>query len=483
MAGLSAGRDDLAVFLRPQVVRVSLWAVLGAWVARRLFRLLLLIVRSPAAMVGLVLVAAFVAGWRLMHPALPLGLLGGLLAGLVMWRVRWPGSFALHVGEWGRSWWRGAWVYRRRWAVAMDTVGLTKNRHGTDYLPVLLRVRSNRWMDKVTVRMLPGQRVQDFVDIADRLRHTFGAHDCRVRSMRSAHQVQLWLLVRDPLDALVVPFPPAASLAAGLPVAVGEDGTPWLLRLLGNHVLIVGATGAGKSGVLWCIIAALAGFIRAGVVKVWAVDPKGGMELAFGRPLFDRFAYGNPNTPGGYEASLAALLEDAVAEMRRRAERLMGVTRLHTPTAAEPLLVILVDEIAALTGWITDRTMKKRIDSALSLLLTQGRAVGVVVVGAIQDPRKDVIPQRDLFTIRIGLRVNEADHVRLTLGSDAYNRGAACERIPDTLHGVGYVAQDGIPDPARVRFAWHSDEHIAQLVDPDPVVVMGPVLALVGEVA
>ena len=49
-----------------------------------------------------------------------------------------------------------------------------------------------------------------------------------------------------------------------------------------------------------------------------------------------------------------------------------------------------------------DRTTKKRIDSALSLLLAEGRAVGVVVVGAIQDPRKDVIPQRDLFPVRVG---------------------------------------------------------------------------------
>ena len=133
--------------------------------------------------------------------------------------------------------------------------------------------------------------------------------------------------------------------------------------------------------------------------------------------------------------------------------------------------MLLIDEIAALTGWITDRTMRKRIDSALSLLLTQGRAVGVVVVGAIQDPRKDVIPQRDLFTIRIGLRVNEAEHVRLSLGSDAYNRGAACELIPDTLPGVAYVAQDGIPDPVRVRFAWHTDDDIAQLVAPPAAVV------------
>jgi hypothetical protein len=35
------------------------------------------------------------------------------------------------------------------------------------------------------------------------------------------------------------------------------------------------------------------------------------MELAFGRPLFDRFAHGSANLPGRYENGLAALLEDA----------------------------------------------------------------------------------------------------------------------------------------------------------------------------
>jgi DNA segregation ATPase FtsK/SpoIIIE, S-DNA-T family len=195
------------------------------------------------------------------------------------------------------------------------------------------------------------------------------------------------------------------------------------------------------------------------------------MELSAGRPLFDRFAYGDATTSLGYETALAELLEDAVAEIRRRADRLRGHTRLHTPTVAEPLIVVIIDELAALTAWITDRTMRKRIDSALSLLLSQGRAVGVVVVGALQDPRKDVIPQRDLFPIRVGLAVCEAEHVRLSLGTDAHNRGAHCELIPDTLPGVAYVAIDGIPDPIRVRFAWHPDDTIAQLVGP-PAAVM-----------
>ena len=97
--------------------------------------------------------------------------------------------------------------------------------------------------------------------------------------------------------------------------------------------------------------------------------------------------------------------------MRRRQDRLRGVTRLHQPSTAEPLIVLVVDELAALTGWVTDRTAKKRIEAALGLLLSQGRAVGVVVVGAVQDPRKDVLPMRDLFPTRIALRLNEAEQV------------------------------------------------------------------------
>ena len=66
----------------------------------------------------------------------------------------------------------------------------------------------------------------------------------------------------------------------------------------------------------------------SGLVKLWVVDPKGGMELAAGRPLFDRFAYGDAATSLGYETALAVLLEDAVAEMR--AARRLAAHPLHT---------------------------------------------------------------------------------------------------------------------------------------------------------
>src|SRR3712207_3330465 len=85
-------------------------------------------------------------------------------------------------------------------------------------------------------------------------------------------------------------------------------------------------------------------------------------------------------------------------------------------------------------------------------------------------PAMPVIPQRDLFPIRVSLAGNEAEHVRLSLGTGAHHRGPDCELIPHTLPGVACVAVDGLPDPVRVRFAWCADDDVAQLVTPpDPV--------------
>ena len=152
--GLSVARADQPARIVPEIVRVSLWAVFGLWLARRLGRLLLLILRSPTAMVTITVAVLATLGWQLVHPALPLGVAGGLLAGLVVWRVRWPDSFTRHVRCRVRGWVRGCWIYRVRWTAAMDTAGLLVARHGTDYVPPLLAVRSTGSVDRVTVQML-----------------------------------------------------------------------------------------------------------------------------------------------------------------------------------------------------------------------------------------------------------------------------------------------------------------------------------------
>jgi S-DNA-T family DNA segregation ATPase FtsK/SpoIIIE len=320
--------------------------------------------------------------------------------------------------------------------------------------------------------MLPGQTMEDWAEAAPRLAQTFNAVECRVRSIKGSRQeLLLWFLVEDPLTDPLTPYPTPSSGDAvdftGLPVALREDGLVYRLRLLGTHLLVVGATGAGKGSVLWSLIHALAPAIRDHIAEVWALDPKGGMELAGGRALFTRFVYGDPDdasTTQAYEVEFAEVLEDAVTVMRRRQSALRGVTRLHTPTVAEPLIVVMVDELASLTAYVVDRDAKKRIAAALSLLLSQGRAVGVTVVAAIQDPRKDVISMRDLFPTRVALRLTEPEQVALTLGQGARDRGALCDQIPESLPGVGYVGIDGVAEPLRVRFSHVTDADIVQLV-------------------
>ena len=110
-------------------------------------------------------------------------------------------------------------------------------------------------------------------------------------------------------------------------------------------------------------------------------------------------------------------------------------------------------------SWRTIRAI-----AALSLLLSQGRAVGVTVVGAVQGPRKEVLTVRDLFPTRIALRLSEPEHVGLALGQGARDRGARCDQIPESLPGVAYVGLDGVAEPVRVRFCLMTDAHIAALV-------------------
>src|SRR6266576_4766590 len=68
-----------------------------------------------------------------------------------------------------------------------------------------------------------------------------------------------------------------------------------------------------------------------------------------------------------------------------------GVTRTFTPSTGFPFVVVLVDELAFLTAYQPERDLRKRAEAAIATLTSQGRSVGVCVVGALQDPRKDVI--------------------------------------------------------------------------------------------
>ena len=172
--------------------------------------------------------------------------------------------------------------------------------------------------------------------------------------------------------------------------------------------------------------------MRHALVRIWAADPKL-MELAYGRAIFDRFG----RYTGSPEA-IAAMLEDAVSGMQARAAVFAGKHREHTPTPEHPFIVVLVDEVAFLTAYLSDRALRDRIKAALATLTTQGRAVGYSVVAAPQDPRKEVMSIRNLFPDRIAMRLDEPEQVDRVLGDGARDRGALADQIPtDVQTGAG----------------------------------------------
>jgi S-DNA-T family DNA segregation ATPase FtsK/SpoIIIE len=440
---------------------------------RSLVALVLFLVRHPVAatVAGGLGWLVYIAGWQ------PLAWLAGLVSfGLGCWAgFGWP-SFLRLVARPARARWRHVVVYRRNWRPVMVMSGLAFYRNAREYLPTVLRVEVTKSTDRVLVKMLSGQAPAIWQDHVANLAHGFGSTSFRVRTAKRPGRLRknapgsgdwpghIWLeFVRQ--DALAEPLPALPVASAGeevdlrrLPVGRCEDSSPWLLRLLGTHVLIAGATGAGKGSVLWSLIRAMLPAMRVGLVQVWGIDPKR-MELAFGRPIFNRYS----DDPGG---GMVELLESAVSEMSKRAARFGGVTRTFLASIADPFIVVMVDELAFLTAYCPERDLRRRADAALATLTSQGRSVGICVVGALQDPRKDVINIRNLFPTRIALRLDESEQVDMVLGDGAYDRGALADQIspiPEVGAGVGYVRLEDSPDPVRVRAGFVSDIDIAAM--------------------
>ncbi|MGH3403901.1 MAG: FtsK/SpoIIIE domain-containing protein [Streptosporangiaceae bacterium] len=438
---------------RSPVYRTPEGLILAVQLVRTLVRLVWFVLRHPLldAAVGLLVFTWLEAGW----PGLVV-LAAVVLAALTVLRLAWPHWFAGLVSGPAHDRWRW-WFYRRHWHAVMTITRLAPAYRGRVVVPVLGRVAVTGCTDRVSVRLVSGQSPADFADRAEGIAHGFRVHLCRVRS--SAPGAVVLELVREdalaePMSALVIPD--VTDLRA-LPVGKREDGRLFAVRLLGTHLLIAGATGAGKGSYLWGLVRAMLPAMAAGLVRVWACDPKL-MELAFGRALFDRY--------GRYAADpadIAELLEQAVAQMQERAARFAGKQRDHTPTPEFPFVVVLVDEIAFLTAYQADRKLRERILAALATLTTQGRAVGYCVVAALQDPRKEVLNIRNLFPDKIALRLDEPSQVDMVLGDGARDRGAFCEEIstnPRTGAGVAYVRLEAAPDPVRVRAAFVSDDDI-----------------------
>jgi DNA segregation ATPase FtsK/SpoIIIE, S-DNA-T family len=402
--------------------------------------------------------------------------LGALTASPVLWSVLHWRSFRRLALPAIRDYYRRMTIYHHDWHKRMVACGVAK-REGTEMkVPKIVNVSCSEYFDHVRVKLLPGQSRALVQKMAGELAPTFNSEVCRVRKVHGKpRMVRLDFQRKDALAEVIPPFPIPIDEPVDLeavPMGRTEYGDTWLLNLVGTHIVIGGATGSGKASVLWSMLRGIAPAIRDGLVEVWAFDPKGGMELGHGRPMFTRYWGENADIP-----DMADGLHELTEVVKARSVAHATVkSRKHEPTIDDPLILCVIDELADLTQY-PGREVQKQLVGNIEFGLRRARSVGVTYVMALQKVAKQgSIPFRDLIPDGIALRLDESWMVDSILGPGAYGRGADCPEIPGKPgpgqsidgRGVAYITQMGDPEPLRVRASYPTDADLAEMVEHYP---------------
>lgn len=388
------------------------------------------------------------------------------LVGLRWWQMRAPMSFARIAGPVAGRWWRRR--IRWRWRSLCEECGLAQpirlrswaqqrgpaGREPRHRIPKVSRTRVAWPHLMFVIHPLLGQTLEDYERAAEAVRLGVGASRLRVEP-HGVNDVQLVFTMGDELRTpFAARVAPAEEQLSAVTLGRREDGLPWRLSI-GPHTLVAGCSGAGKGSVFWSFVFALAPAVREGRVRLHGIDLKGGMEIRMGEPLF--------TTSATDAAEAVAVLEMLVAWMQERTRAYAGRVRSHAATVEEPLHVVMIDELAALTAYCPDRDLQRRAEAAISLLCSQGRAPGFMVFACLQDPRKEVVPTRGLFTQMVGLRLKDLSETSMVLGEAAVESGAWCHRITREVPGTGFVQPEDGTAPVRVRAGFASDEAIREV--------------------
>ncbi len=256
-----------------------------------------------------------------------------------------------------------------------------------------------------------------------------------------------------------------------LTIALGKDilGMPVVNTLTRMpHLLIAGATGAGKSVFINTLVLSILYKASPDQVRLLMVDPKR-IELSTYNDI-PHLLY--PIITSPQEAT--AGLRWAVAEMERRYELLarLGVRNIKSfnqrlarqgppppltpdepPLEPLPYVVIIIDELADLM-----MVSSKEVEALITRLAQMARAAGIHLVLATQRPSVDVITGliKANFPARISFKVTSRVDSRTILDQ----QGA------EHLLGLGDMlfSQPGVSGLNRLHGAFVSDSEIDQVV-------------------
>lgn len=251
-----------------------------------------------------------------------------------------------------------------------------------------------------------------------------------------------------------------------LTVALGKDiaGTPVLADLARMpHLLIAGATGAGKSVCLNTLISSILFKSGPDEVKLLMIDPKMVELTTFnGIPHLISPVVTDPK-------KAAVSLKWLVREMERRyelfaASGVRDITRYnnffkrHEPKEGQPeylpLIVVVIDELADLM-----MVSPTDVEDAICRLAQMARAAGIHLVVATQRPSVDVITGL--------IKANIPSRISFAVSSQTDSRTILDTGGAEKLLGKGDMLflPVGASKPIRVQGAFLSDKDVESLVE------------------
>lgn len=230
----------------------------------------------------------------------------------------------------------------------------------------------------------------------------------------------------------------------------GGTYAPYLLEMIeGNHVLIAGTTGAGKSVLENAIIHS----VLAARYPGQTADGSGARLILFDPKKVELWQYKNlPHTmlyadtiPDIKTAlkSIRVMIEERLNRMRKRGER----------KSSECPVYIFIDELVDL---VTNRTHGKEIVRLFADTASISRAANVFYVALTQSPARAIIPAQFklLFNCRVALFCNNAVESRQIIDDDT------ATALPE--HGIAIVQQN--ISRYKIKIPFYSDEELNRLV-------------------
>lgn len=292
--------------------------------------------------------------------------------------------------------------------------------------------------------------------------HTDQAPQVSVQQGRLAVDVQRpdrqpvpWSDVRAHLPA------PAGAGCSRFPVGVAVDGSiRWadLARPENSHFLVAGTAGSGKSEWLRALIASLLASNVPGELRLVLVDPKRTAFVSFeGAPALLRpVVYPSDEDVLVVFDGLISEMEDRYRWLAEaRLQDLAGYNAGRSPEDRRARIVLLCDELADLL-MSGDRRRRQEVETRLTRLAQKGRAAGIHLVLATQQPSRRIVPG--------ALDANLMARVALKVARDIESNMVIGEASAATLLGRGDLLFKDLGEPVRLQSPYVTEGELVALL-------------------